>query len=540
MQTINAVVGASCERYGVRPALRHKENGIWRETTYGELGRLSDRFAAGLLREGFRPGDHAALLGPSSPLWVAAYLGILKMGGVVVPIDKELKEAELRHILRDSNARVVLSEGQWLELAREMAADLPDLMLAAPLSGTIAGEADAAPPILVAAPPRTADDTALILYTSGTGGRPKGAMLSHANVVSNIRAAVAHLDLDDSISTLSFLPINHVYEQVCGVLLPLSLGGVVTFCESIKKLGENLAEVNPSFLTGVPAVYRMILDRIMKKVHKEPIGRMLFSFPPTRPLVQRKIRRAFGAKTIFVSGGAALDPAVAQGLISLGLTIYQGYGITETSPIISAETHGARRLGSVGRPLPGVEVRIDNPNDEGVGEIVVRGDNVMQGYYRNPQATTAVLRDGWYRTGDLGKLDDDGFLTIYGRVKNLIVTPNGKNVYPEEVENELLKSPFIAEVMVYGHRTGSMEEEVHAMIYPDQEALDDYAGRQSGGPTLSNGELEALLKREVQTACRTLADYKRVRRFTIRGEEFPKTSTRKIKRYEVEATISAL
>lgn len=540
MLTINDVIGSSCAQYAAKPALRHKEGGAWRETTYGELWRLSDRFAAALLRAGLQPGDHAALLGSSSPLWMAAYLGILKIGGVVVPIDKELKEAELRHILRDSNARIVLSEGRWLELAREMAADLPDLMLAVALPAAIDGETDNGGPPLVAGSPRTAEDTALILYTSGTGGRPKGAMLSHANVVSNIRAAVTHLNLDDSISTLSFLPINHVYEQVCGVLLPLSLGGVVTFCESIKKLGENLAEINPSFLTGVPAVYRMILDRIMKKIRAKPVGRLFFSFPPTRPLVRRKIRRAFGSKTIFVSGGAALDPAVAEGLTRLGLTIYQGYGITETSPIISAETHGARRLGSVGRPLPGVEVRIDSPNDEGVGEIIVRGDNVMQGYYRNPQTTSDVLRDGWYRTGDLGKVDDDGFLTIYGRVKNLIVTANGKNVYPEEVENELLKSAFIAEVMVYGHKTGPMEEEVYAVIYPDQDALDEYAGLQPGACALSNGELEAVLKREVRMACRALADYKRVRKFTIRGEEFPKTSTRKIKRYEVEATISAL
>jgi long-chain acyl-CoA synthetase len=362
-------------------------------------------------------------------------------------------------------------------------------------------------------------------------------MLSHANIVSNIQGATGHFKLDDSIHTLSFLPINHVFEQVCGVLLPLALGGRVSFCESLKKLGENLAEVKPTFLLGVPAVYRMILDRVMKNIGAKRVSRLLFSLPLTRTLVTAKVRQAFGSGTIFISGGAALDPAIAEGLTRLGLAIYQGYGITETSPIISAEQPGRKRLGSVGRPLHGVQVRIRTPNEDGVGEIEVKGPNVMQGYYNNPQATAEVLEEGWYRTGDLGRLDADGFLSINGRVKNLIVTPNGKNVYPEEVENELLKSPFIAEVMVYGHTVGPAAEEVHAVIYPNQEALDDQC-RAMGACPMSVADVQALLRAEVQAACAVLADYKRVRKFTIREDEFPKTTTRKIKRFEVEASVS--
>ena len=182
-------------------------------------------------------------------------------------------------------------------------------------------------------------------------------------------------------------------------------------------------------------------------------------------------------------------------------------------------------------------MRIDDANADGVGEIVVKGPNVMQGYYKNPQATAEVLSDGWYRTGDLGFLSPDGFLTISGRVKNLIVTANGKNVYPEEVENELLKSPFIAEVMVYGHREGGVSEAIHAIIFPDQEAL-DRQGRSDGAPSMSEADVEALLRKEVQKACNGLADYKRVRKFTIREDEFPKTTTRKIKRFVVQASIS--
>jgi long-chain acyl-CoA synthetase len=386
--------------------------------------------------------------------------------------------------------------------------------------------------------PRATHDTAVILYTSGTTGLSKGAMLSHANLVSNIRGAIAHFRLDETIHTLSFLPINHVFEQICGILLPLSLGGTVSFCESLKKLGENLAEVKPTFLLGVPAVYRMILDRIMKNIDAKRLSRLLFAMRLTRPLVTARIREAFGSGTIFISGGAALDPAVAEWFGRLGLTIYQGYGITETSPVIAAECPGQKRPGTVGRALPDVEVRIENPNGEMAGEILVRGPNVMQGYYRNAQATAEVLADGWYRTGDVGWIDADGFLTICGRIKNLIVAPNGRNVYPEEVEHVLLKSPYIAEVMVYGHKVARMTEEIRAIIYPDREALDDYC-RVQGRGAMTAADVESLLRAEVYAACDGLAVYKRVRKFTVREDEFPKTTTRKIKRFIVEADIAA-
>lgn len=616
MQTIDSLIRESCQKYCDQPALRYKFAGAWHDMTYGALWELSDRVAAGLIKIGFNVGDHAALLAPSSPQWVAAYLGILKAGGVVVPIDKELKAAELRHILTDCDARFIFSAPPCLDLLLEIFSDIPALECIITLTPTAVSGADSrvaqlldalveewrglvstveipavrrttmevlarqafrllSPPssdtgavkelggpfkpgerlrkklgnekkllsldsICHSAPlpekPRKPSDTAVILYTSGTTGRSKGAMLSHANIVSNIKGAALHFQLDNSIHTLSFLPINHVFEQVCGVLLPLSLGGRVSFSESLKKLGENLAEVKPTFFLAVPAVYRMILDRITKNVNSKKLSRLLFSVPFTRAIVTSKVRQTFGSGTIFISGGAALDPAIAKGMTDFGLMIYQGYGITETAPIISAELPGARRLGTIGRLLDRVEVIIDLPNDEGVGEILVKGPNVMQGYYKNPQATAEVLSNGWYRTGDLGFFSSDGFLTISGRAKNLIVTPNGKNVYPEEVENELLKSRFIAEVMVYGHKVGTASEEIHAIIYPDQEALDNQC-RIDGNGQMSETDVEVLIRAEVQKFCSGLADYKRVRKFTIREDEFPKTTTRKIKRFAVEASI---
>ncbi len=614
---IETLMQQACQKFANRPALRQKVGEVWQETTYGLLWTASDRIAAGLVREGFKPGEHAAILAPSSTRWVIVYLGILKAGGVVVPVDKELKSAELRHVLGDCDARVLFTDQPYLDTILEIAGALPLLgkivtlhpsnseggidpriaravealieewqgfvattgitpervsrleTLASSVhrslltSGKNRTEQSAPDDLFSRArllrkdlakqgrlfpyealeyeaplPPnnRTTDDIAVILYTSGTTGRSKGAMLSHGNIVSNILGTSTHFGLTDTIHTLSFLPINHVFEQVCGVFTPLSLGGKVSFCESLKKLGENLKEVQPTFFLGVPAVYRMLFDRIMKNIGAKTISQLLFSFPITRPLITAKIRQTFGSGTIFISGGAALDPAIASGLTTLGFKIYQGYGITETAPVVSAESPGRQCVGTVGHTLPGVEIRIDDPNEEGIGEMIVKGPNVMHGYYKNPLATAEVLTDGWYRTGDLGRIDSSGYVTICGRVKNLIVTPNGKNVYPEEVEIELLKSRFIAEVMVYGHKVGAAED-VHAIIYPNQEAMDDYIRSKDAAP-MTVADVQALIRTEVHAACNSLADYKRIKKFTIREDEFPKTTTRKIKRFEVGATVS--
>lgn len=618
MTTIDALLRDSLAAYPLKAAIRYKEEGAWREISYRELHADSEGIAAGLAAVGFAPGDRAAIIGPSSPRWVASYFGILRAGGIVVPIDKELKGAEVRHILADSEAKILFIDPSYLEPLLEREDDLthldcivlfgdparngsllsPELLIlrnvydvlktlpadlplppeiterlravASEVSSHLAKNTDVPhgrnPGKNLIAPTRSAGkspdrtvlclplsdfsrqeeltppshvpgDPALILYTSGTTGRSKGAVLSHGNIVSNIRSAAGHFQVDDTMHTLSFLPINHVFEQVCGLLLPLSVRGTVSFAESLKKLGENLVEVRPTFFTGVPAVYRLFHDRILKNIKGKPVSNVLFSLPFARRLVVSGVRRNFAGGTTFISGGAALDPAIARGLTRLGFTIFQGYGVTETSPVISAECPGRTRLGSVGPVMDGIEVRINQPNEDGAGEILVRGPNVMQGYYKNPQATEEALAGGWYRTGDLGRLDRDGFLYICGRVKNLIVTPNGKNVYPEEVETELLKSPFIAEVMVYGHKLDAVSEEVHAVIFPNQEALEDHERKRRGSP-LSEADVEEIIRKEVLAAGRNLADYKRVKKFTLRDDEFPKTTTRKIKRFAVEADVS--
>lgn len=617
MSLITEMLHDSCRKLAQKPALRQKIAGRWQEYSYAEIWSTSDQIASGLSEWGLTQGDRAAILAPSSPSWVMAYLGILKSSAIAVPIDKELKQGELRHILTDCGARVLFTEQAYLDLIFDISESLPQLEKIVLLNQTSAPKGQISPQIEQSlaslindwkrlskhysikdtdiqsfeslaeafynqvlptetkqedkkknffsrllrerdetapalsvktvdelrkdSPPplthQTPDSPAVILYTSGTTGRSKGAVLSHRNITSNVRTAIDLFDLDPSMHTLSFLPINHVFEQVAGILLPLTVGGTVSFAQSLRKLGDNLGEVKPNFLLGVPAVFRLLADRMTAKIEKQKLSKALFAFAPTRGLVTKKVRQAFGGNPVFISGGAALDPAVAATLMDLGLKVYQGYGITETSPVIAVETPSVNRLGTVGKPLPGVKVKIHNPNAEGVGEIWAKGPNIMLGYFNNQEATNEVITDGWYHTGDLGRIEEDGYLSICGRLKNLIVTANGKNVYPEEVENEMLNSPFIEEIMVYGHKLNDTSEEVYAMIYPDHEALDAHAS-EVGTEPYSSDEIEKIIRQEVLERGKVLADYKRIKRFTLREDEFPKTTTRKIKRFVVEADIA--
>jgi long-chain acyl-CoA synthetase len=618
MSLIVEMLQDSCRKHAKKTALRYKVAGNWTEYSYEMIWQTSDHVAAGLSEWGIEPGDRVALLAPSSPAWVMTYLGIFKSNAIAVPVDKDLKQGELRHILADSGARVLFTEQAFLETIYDIVESLPSLEKIVLLNqtpaakGPLSTQAELALTSLVTewnrlsrryrmddsdvqkfedmaerfqeliapaavrqgeekknffsrllrtrnkqlpaidletlddfqrtSPPPLlqcqAHDPAVILYTSGTTGRSKGAVLSHANITSNVRSAVELFELDSEMHTLSFLPINHVFEQVAGIILPLSVGGTVSFAESLRKLGDNLGEVKPNFLLGVPAVFRLLADRMTRKIESRKLSRALYTFAPTRPLVTKKIRAAFGGNPVFISGGAALDPVIASTLMDLGLNVYQGYGITETSPVIAVETPQVKRLGTVGKPLPGVEVKIHEPNNEGVGEIWARGPNIMLGYYNNQEATNEAITDGWYHTGDLGRIDADGYLIICGRVKNLIVTANGKNVYPEEVENEILNSQFVSEIMVYGHKVDQSSEEVYAIIYPDQDALDAYAA-ETGSIQFDPREIESLIRKEVLERGKNLADYKRIKRFTLRDVEFPKTTTRKIKRFAVEADIDA-
>jgi long-chain acyl-CoA synthetase len=382
------------------------------------------------------------------------------------------------------------------------------------------------------------DDVIAILYTSGTTGKPKGVMLMNRNIVSNFIGVKHLMQLDETIRVLSVLPINHVYESTCGVLAPLFLGGTVAFAESLLKVAQNLNEIKPNFFLGVPALYQALYTRMSAKINASMAGRIMNTNPVTRTLITSKIRKELGGNIAFISGGASLDPSLQKGLRNLGLSVYNGYGITETAPLVAVNSKvGGDRLGSVGKVMPDVEIKIVDASEDGIGEIWIKGPNVMKGYYNNPQATAEVLTEGWYHSGDLGYIDKDNFLFVMGRMKNLIVTGNGKNIYPEEVEAELVKSPYIEEAMIYAHKPGTTDEEVRAVVYLNQDALDAYA-KEQGIKELTKKDVYNLIRAEIKKYSANLADYKRAKEFMIRDEEFPKTSTRKLKRYAVDEVIS--
>jgi long-chain acyl-CoA synthetase len=557
--TLVGILEDNARRFRDKPMLRWRVEGGWKDITYGEFYESARDIGTGLVKLGMKPKDRVALLSHNGPGWVISYFGIILNGGIVVPIDKELKASELRHILDDSSAKFIIISSDYLETLREVIDLLPSLERAILLDpflevkGNIIESGDHAFPDMGEVEPihidrlrqnepfihhqMERDDEVAIVYTSGTTGRSKGVVLTNRNIVSNIQSFVDHAGIDEEIHTLSILPINHVYEATCGILAPIYLGGTISFCESLKKVASNIEEVRPNFVMGVPALYEKMYNRIIRGIDSNFLSRVLFRTKLLRGIVTRAIRRKLGGDIRFISGGAALDPEIANGIRNLGIKIFQGYGITETSPVISFEYDGMIKEGSVGKPIPGVEVRIYDPNEEGIGEVLVKGPNVMKGYFNSPEATEGTFMDGWYCTGDLGCVDDEGFLYVKGRLRNLIVTANGKNVYPQEVEQELLKSPYIEEIMVYGKKTSPFVEEVHALVYCNQDSLDLYA-KERGIEDMTVGDIEDIMRSEIKKYGKNLAEYKRVKKFRIRDEPFPKTSTRKIKRYALGDEIA--
>ncbi len=620
--TMKEILEGNAKKFAKKNALLRKVGNRWIGITYRDLLSQVKDFGAGLINMGMKKGDRIALLSHNCPEWVVSYLAIVINNGIVVPIDKELKAQELRHILEDSGSKFVIVTEELLPKIEEIHQSLSSLKkiilitdiskditvpdeikddmkkierawqsLIAKIKEEYESEIKKIEDLWLSLDKRLRDakikkdslviekrnrfldftkglyegtdattdvihyenlfgnddfaenemgheDTIAILYTSGTTGKSKGVMLTNENIITNFNGVKELMKVNDSIRTLSVLPINHVYESTCGVLIPIFLGGTVAFAESLLKVAQNLNEVKPNFFLGVPALYQALYTRMSQKVNSSIAGRVMNSNALTRKVIQRKIRKELGGSSItFISGGGPLDPFLQEGLRKLGLNIFNGYGITETAPLVAVNSIvGGDRLGSVGKVMPGVDIKIENPNENGEGEILIKGPNVMKGYYNNTKATDEVLTDGWYHSEDLGYLDEDNFLFVLGRVKNLIVTGKGKNIYPEEVEGELERSPFIEEAMVYAHKLGTTDEEVRAVVYLNQDILEAHAV-QLGKKELEKAEIHTLIRDEIKRCCSNLADYKRVKEFMIRDEEFPKTSTRKIKRYAVEEVI---
>jgi long-chain acyl-CoA synthetase len=555
------LVDYAAQQYGDTPFLLRWTGSEWSGYSFREAAAAVHAFAALLAREGVKSGDRIGLQSENRPEWGLAYMAILEAGGVVVPLDAALKEQEVGEILATAGASMAITSArQYPVLAAVRTARLANLRLVGldPIEGLPSfGEAQQA--FAGAAPravPAESHDLAVIIFTSGTTGQAKGVMLSHANLLSNAEGVARTIDCGPGDRMLSVLPMHHTFESTIGFLCPLRTGGAVCYARGLdsKQLREDMRSSLATIFVAVPLLYEKLLSAIHKGIADAPLDRKLLVnglLGVTRVVrlltglrvggsLLRSVRRKAGLDhiRIFACGAAPLAPHVFWGFTDLGWTMVEGYGLTETSPVVCLNLPRHPNPGAVGWPLMGVEVRIHQPDAEGNGEIVVRGPNIMLGYYGNAPATAEVLRDGWFFTGDLGRFLPDGRVRITGRLKNMIATAAGKKIYPEEIEVQLADSPYVLEVVVVGGRDPRGErEEVHAHIYPNLTELGLLAKDQ--GKTCDDAFVEATLKADVQARCAALAAYKQVKRVIVRKGEFPKTTTGKIKRQNLSADATA-
>lgn len=543
--TLYSVFEETVRRFGDRVAVEVQRKDALDRFTYADLHALARDRAAWLDAAGIQPGDRCAILAPNDAHWCAAYLAVLSRGAIVVPFDTNYTAEQVGILMRDSGART-LFVGERLRPAAERAlADLPGVRTfdvhAEPVARLDAPAAPAPP-----APGSTLDPSApaVILYTSGTTSDPKGVVLSHANLIAERDAAFAVVDVGDRDSVLGVLPLFHSLAQLANLLLPFAVGARVVYLETLssQELVRALAERQITIFACVPQFFYLIHERIMREVGKRgwaarTIFRVLLaiSFRARRlgvnlgPAFFGTVHRLMGRQMrLFVTGGSKFDPAIGRDLYALGFTILQAYGLTETSGAATINTPHEAHLDTVGRPLPGVEVRILPPETGGEiddGEIAIRGPIVMQGYYGRPDATAAVMRDGWFLTGDLGRIDHEGRVTITGRRKEVIILANGKNLYPEEIEAHYRKSAFVKEICVttLAGGEGSANERLYAVVVPDMDVLREKKIVNAGD----------LLRFELEGLGAGLPSYKRVLGYEVSFDPLPRTTTGKLKRHEI-------
>jgi long-chain acyl-CoA synthetase len=556
--TIIELLVAINRRFSNIPAVQAKRGDGFYSISYIDLGRHTSDTSYTLKTLGVEWGDRVAILSESRPEWSVAFFGIVSCAGVTVPMDAKLSDAEIEFILNDSEAKCLFTSDHFIERILALKPKLKFLKQIilfddAQGEGLMFLKNFKVPENEVSYREITPDDIALTVYTSGTTGTAKGVQLTFKNLLFEVMSLNDYVEFKPGDQFLSILPLNHMLELTGGLIAPLYAGGTITYCDSIKPTNilKLMQETKTTTMICVPLVLKMFHDSIIKKAEGLPgfkkklfFGLMALS----KFLLKFKIsvgRSFFGAVhsqfggrlRCFVSGGAPLDPIVEENFSAMGFNVLQGYGLTETSPVITVNTFKERKYGSVGIPLKGLEVKILPNSETGrkEGEIITKGPQVMLGYYRNPEKTAEVLKDGWFYTGDIGYFDKDGFLFISGRIKNMIVLGAGKKVFPEEIEEVMSASPLIKEICVLGRvadrgaRKGC--EEVYAVVVPN---LDPFAKEERDNKEI----VKKKISEELSRLGGNLAEYKRIMDFDVWYDELPKTSTRKIKRKVLLELIS--
>ncbi|MBO4992040.1 MAG: AMP-binding protein [Firmicutes bacterium] len=545
--------------------IKHKARGkepVYEDVTFDEFGRQVYRLGTALLKRGLL-AERIAVMGKNRCEWMTSFFAVLCGGGVCVPLDKGLPYEEFESSLIRSEAKVLIFDPDLKPLVEQLKqsgtsqvetficmepmADCLDI-LALMEEGRAAIEEGF---VEYENQPIDSKAVRILLFTSGTTSMAKAVMMSHHNITANVYSLQKVEDIRHGDVNMAFLPYHHTFGST-GQILMLACGVTTTYCDGLKYLQRNIVEYKVSVFFCVPLLIESIYKKIMATVKKQgKENTVRFGMALTQFLLKFGIdlrRRVFkqildqlgGNIRLVISGAAAIDPEAIEGFNKLGITAIQGFGMTEASPVITAENSWERKTGSCGRAMPGVEVAIDQPDEKGVGEIIARGPNVMLGYYENEEETAKTLQDGWLHTGDLGYIDEDGFLFICGRKKNVIVLKNGKNVYPEEIELLISNLPYVAETMVFGQpRTAEDERDlvICTKIVYNPEAIRtefglDVKGADGEAAEAVRAQIEQRIRADIEAINETLPVYKKMLRVTVTDQPMVKTTTGKVKRFE--------
>ncbi len=585
-ETLPQLFLRAAERFGGdHAALRHKSEGAWRDITYGDLETRVRHTALGLRELGISSGDRVAILSMNRPEWAIADLACLTIGAADVPIYPTLAIVQTAYILRDSQARAIFVEDRTqhdkvsesrdqlprLEHVITLGAEsLPGAMSLAEVAQRGAAAERRYPEYRPEALAIKPGELATLIYTSGTTGEPKGVMLTHRNLTSNVHAGLQRLSLGDKDSCLSFLPLSHSFERTAGYYTMLQAGATINYAEGLDAVLGNLREVQPTVVVSVPRLYEKVFAGTLERaLAGGALKRRIFFWArrtgerwadqvlakrPVRAgigfkrwladrLVLSQLRAAVGGRIrYFISGGAPLSPDIARFFFAAGLPVLEGYGLTETSPIVAVNPFEAPRLGTVGPPINGVELKIADD-----GEILVRGPNVMHGYFNKPEETRGALtEDGWFHTGDIGSLDADGYLTITDRKKDIVVTAGGKNIAPQPIENRVKVSAFVHNAVLIADR----RKFPLLLVVPDGEAVKIWAKERNlahddPNELLRSPDVVAKIEREVMGNLRDLANYQMPKKIVLLEEDFSiargeLTPTLKAKRRVIEEHYKGL
>jgi long-chain acyl-CoA synthetase len=555
-QTLAQMFCNTIAAYADKNALGRKINGQYSYISYAKFGQHVAALAANLKSFGIQKGDRIALLAGNRMEWAITDFAALSVGAVLTPIYPTLPPNQIEYLLNDSEAKlIVISDAEQQQKIESVKGNLKHLQTTVRMDGKQEGTHDfwqlcepaAAEDYLAflenEAARITADDLATIIYTSGTTGLPKGVMLTHGNFITNIEGTLQNIALVNSDLFLSVLPLSHVFERMAGHFIPVSVGATIAYAESFETLMDNLGEASPTILICVPRFYEKVHAKVLEASDGfSPLKKKIFSWATevgrlqaralenrtgmsfglklkmklAMALVFKKFHQRMGGNLrLFVSGGAPLNKEAAQFFIGAGFNLAEGYGLTETSPVIAVNKIEHFRLGTVGFKVPNVEVKIAED-----GEILVKGGQVTQGYFKNPEATAEVFtEDGWFCTGDIGILDDDGFLKITDRKKNILVTAGGKNVAPQPIESQISKSPFIA----YAILIGDKRKFISALLVPDREILETtplpWMQGKSIDEMIAAPEMVELLNTELENQTREMARFEKVKKFVVVDRE---------------------